>query len=257
MPLKKRSSAIPNKNASELVQVFFLFPLQFFFVFCSHTNARTTGHPTSAHISIFIHLTTIFFFQKFILFLIIFIGIFFLCLFVYFQKNKQSMEKLHKKKRLADQTMADESDLTGNLMKRSQKAQKYELMEKVYDVKEMIDHHRNQIHSNVTKNAQETISFLRQLQKKNAAIAMIKEASVVKRNPKQIAGTAATNGAATAATSSAEVKQTKSNSLAGLLEVWKILRGPSIAVSVEQNSLVEDEVRATWTCKKSPDILAN
>lgn len=159
------------------------------------------------------------------------------------------MEKLHKKKRLADQTMTDESDLTGNLMKRSQKAQKYELMEKVYDVKEMIDRHRNQIHSNVTKNAQETISFLRQLQKKNAALVMIKEANIVKRNPKQITGATATNGAAPTITSSAEAKQTKSNSLAGLLEVWKILRGPAIAVSVEQNGLVEDEVRALATTK--------
>jgi len=126
------------------------------------------------------------------------------------------MEKLHNKRHLAAQTMSEESAPIGNLMERSQKSQKYELMEKVNDVKEMIDRHRNQIHSNVTKNARETIAFLHQLQKKNTAI------DANKRKPK--------------------VEPTKdTNSLAGLLEVWKLIRAPQTAVSTEQNDLNSEE----------------
>lgn len=126
------------------------------------------------------------------------------------------MEKLYNKRRLAAQTMSEESAPIGNLMERSQKSQKYELMEKVNDVKEMIDRHRNQIHSNVTKNARETIAFLHQLQKKNTAI------DAHKRKPK--------------------VEPARgTNSLAGLLEVWKLIRAPQPSVSIEQNDLNSEE----------------
>lgn len=122
------------------------------------------------------------------------------------------MEQLHNKRRAAVQTLSNESAPIGNLMERSQKSQQYELMEKVNDVREMIDRHRNQIHSNVTKNARETIAFLHQLQKQNAAI----DAHKRKHKVEPARGT---------------------NSLAGLLEVWKLIRAPQTSVSIDQNDL--------------------
>lgn len=126
------------------------------------------------------------------------------------------MEKLFNKKQLASKTMGVESDPTGKLMQRSQKSMKFELMEKVNDVKEMIDRHKEQIHWNVTKNARETIAFIRMMQKKNFATEKPKSATIVP-------------------------KAKGTNSLSGLLEVWKLLRAPQIAISNEQNDLNSDD----------------
>lgn len=121
--------------------------------------------------------------------------------------------------------MTEGSDLTGNLMRQSEKSQKYELMGKVHDVKKMIDRHLQQIHLNVTKNAEETIAYVQQLQKKNS--------TAVKRKPK-----------ASSSTSKSD------NSLAGLMEVWKMLRVPPVNIGksrLEVNEVWVDRL-LKWPC---------
>lgn len=54
---------------------------------------------------------------------------------------------------------------TGKLNQRSQKSIKFEMMEKLDDVKQMIDRHTRSIQSSVTLNAKETIDFVQLLQK--------------------------------------------------------------------------------------------
>lgn len=66
---------------------------------------------------------------------------------------------------------------TGKLLKRSQKSMEYEMMEKLDDVKDMIDRHTRAIQSSVTANAQKTIDFVRKLHKKrNAPVDTVKSA---------------------------------------------------------------------------------
>lgn len=57
------------------------------------------------------------------------------------------------------------SESTGKLMHRSAKSIKHEISKKMYDVKEMIDKHIDDMHSSVTDNAKETIKFVQYMQK--------------------------------------------------------------------------------------------
>lgn len=56
---------------------------------------------------------------------------------------------------------------TGKLMQRSEKSLKYEMFEKLNDVKEMLDKHTNEIHSTVADSAKRTIAFVQALHEKN------------------------------------------------------------------------------------------
>lgn len=62
------------------------------------------------------------------------------------------------------------SESTGKLMHRSAKSIKHEVSKKMYDVKEMIDKHIDDMHSSVTDNAKETIKFVQSLQKTDAKL---------------------------------------------------------------------------------------
>lgn len=62
------------------------------------------------------------------------------------------------------------SESTGKLMHRSAKSIKHEISKKMYDVKEMIDMHIDDMHSSVTDNAKETIKFVQSLQKTDAKL---------------------------------------------------------------------------------------
>lgn len=102
---------------------------------------------------------------------------------------------------------------TGKLMQRSEKSIKYEMLEKLNDVKEMIDRHTNKIHSTVTDGAKRTIAFVQALQEKN------NDSDAQKRNK---------NGKKTIKLNSA---------LSSLLRVWNELKpknnAPDVSVSFE------------------------
>lgn len=81
------------------------------------------------------------------------------------------MVQLQHKKLMMDKELAADhhNQQTGKLMQRSEKSIKYEMMEKLNDVKEMIDRHINDMHSTVSTNTRQTVSFLQKLQKKAAS----------------------------------------------------------------------------------------
>lgn len=62
------------------------------------------------------------------------------------------------------------NESTGKLMHRSTKSIKHEISKKMYDVKEMIDKHIDDMHSSVTDNAKETIKFVQSMQKTDAKL---------------------------------------------------------------------------------------
>lgn len=126
---------------------------------------------------------------------------------------------MSKKKRLTDHTMRDGSALTGSLMRLSERNQNNALMDKVDDVRDMIAEHMNQIHRNITRNAQDTIEYVQQLQKKTAAAS--------KRKPK-----ASTND-------KHEQNDKNNNDLAGLMEVWKMLKVPPLSAGKTRIESIE------------------
>lgn len=78
-----------------------------------------------------------------------------------------------RKKRVATSNQADsaqrKSIQTGKLMQRSPKGVKFEMMEQLDNVKEMIDRHTRSIQSSVSANAKETVDFVQALQHKRSA----------------------------------------------------------------------------------------
>lgn len=80
------------------------------------------------------------------------------------------MVQLQNKRLMMDKELAAEhhNQQTGKLMQRSEKSIKYEMMEKLNDVKQMIDQHMNEMHSTISNNARQTVNFLTKLQKKTA-----------------------------------------------------------------------------------------
>lgn len=101
---------------------------------------------------------------------------------------------------------------TGKLVQRSEKSMKYEMVEKLNDVKEMIDRHMSEIHSSVTTNAERTVKFIQLLQKSNANL------TAPNRNDKK--------------------KAIQLNpALSGLLQIWNQLKpenpSPDVSVSFE------------------------
>lgn len=114
---------------------------------------------------------------------------------------------------------------TVKLMQRSEKSIKYEMFEKLNDVREMIDKHMNEIHSTVTDSAKRTIAFVQALQVKNADV------DAQKRNKN-------------------EKKSIKLNSALGsLLKVWSELKpkntSPDVYVSFEFKDSNEKDVDQT------------
>lgn len=109
---------------------------------------------------------------------------------------------MQKRRQLSDRVVSNVYDIPGNLLHPSVRNQTYELLSQVNNAKGMIDQHLRNIHWNVSKNAQETIAYVQQMQKKSAAAS--------KRKPKNVTAN----------------PSEKENSLAGLMEVWKMLRVP-------------------------------
>lgn len=56
---------------------------------------------------------------------------------------------------------------TGKLMSHSGANLKYNIKERLYDVREMIDNHVENIHSSVTENVKQTIKFVQKVQQSN------------------------------------------------------------------------------------------
>lgn len=88
-------------------------------------------------------------------------------------------------------TADDESDVqkgasTGKLITRSGMNLKYSVKEKLYDVREMIDNHVENIHSSVTDNVKETIKYIQQMQKSNEKLMKINTKHKVKLDPSLI-----------------------------------------------------------------------
>lgn len=81
--------------------------------------------------------------------------------------------------------MNEKGEVTGKLM-RSAKSRKYEVMEKINDVKEMIKRHVNSIHSSVATNTKETIRFLNVVQQHNGNLTNVKPKGIknAEQNPR-------------------------------------------------------------------------
>lgn len=131
------------------------------------------------------------------------------------------MEKLRNKRNKMSIGMDDQPAKmqTAKLMQRSEKSIKYEMFEKLNDVKEMIDKHTKEIHSTVTDSARRTITFVEALQQK------ISNLDAQKRNK-------------------SEKKSIKLNpALSSLLNIWKELKpkhsSPEVSVSFEFSDSIE------------------
>ena len=107
--------------------------------------------------------------------------------------------------------MPQQSERTGKLMQRSEKSIKYEMMEKLNDVKEMIDRHMEEVHSGVELNIRETLAFLKAMQRQDGVASPL-NTQIQSAN-----------------------KLLQSPYLAGLLGIWKNLQ-PKVKVDVSVGS---------------------
>lgn len=83
------------------------------------------------------------------------------------KQNEATTQKLRKKKLAIDKEMNGENDdrKSGKLVLGTKKSLKYQMVEKLNDVKDMIDSHVDNIHSSVMNNAQQTIEYVQTVQK--------------------------------------------------------------------------------------------
>lgn len=80
------------------------------------------------------------------------------------RKKKLAVAKETKESK-NDDSVDRKTESTGKLMHRTAKSLKHEISKKLYDVREMIDKHIDDIHSSVTDSAKETIKFVQKVQK--------------------------------------------------------------------------------------------
>lgn len=82
--------------------------------------------------------------------------------------------RLHSKKLAigndTNESVGQKSASTGKLMSHSGTNMKYSIKERLYDVREMIDNHVENIHSSVTDNVKQTIKFVQNVQHNNAKL---------------------------------------------------------------------------------------
>lgn len=150
-------------------------------------------------------------------------------------KNDASLQKLRNRKAKMEMDEPSKKMQTGKLMQRSEKSIKYEMSEKLNDVKHMIDKHTHEIHSTVTDSAKRTIAFVEALQEKNSNLGAAK-----KRNK-------------------SGKKSIKMNSaLSSLLKVWQELKpkntSPDVSVSFEFSESVEKDDDGKKSAKKENEL---
>ncbi|XP_031625591.1 uncharacterized protein LOC116342211 [Contarinia nasturtii] len=88
-------------------------------------------------------------------------------------ENEVASRRLRSKKAAMDQDIkrSDQNGAsTGKLLTRSGINLKYTVKEKLYDVREMIDNHVENIHSSVTENVKQTIGYIQKWQKSNGKL---------------------------------------------------------------------------------------
>lgn len=85
-----------------------------------------------------------------------------------------------------DESDGQKSASTGKLITRSGMNLKYTVKEKLYDVREMIDNHVENIHSSVTDNVKQTIKYIQQIQKGNEKLMKTNTKHKIKLDPSLI-----------------------------------------------------------------------
>lgn len=85
-----------------------------------------------------------------------------------------------------DESDDQKSASTGKLITRSEMNLKYTVKEKLYDVREMIDNHVENIHSSVTDNVKQTIKHIQNVQKSNGKLMKTNTKHKVKLDPSLI-----------------------------------------------------------------------
>ncbi|XP_055297037.1 uncharacterized protein LOC129565823 [Sitodiplosis mosellana] len=104
-------------------------------------------------------------------------------------ENEASSKRLRSKKLalgIDDEIDGQKSASTGKLITRSGMNLKYSVKEKLYDVREMIDNHVENIHSSVTDNVKQTIKFVQKMQKTNEKLSQTNTKQKVKLDPSLI-----------------------------------------------------------------------
>ncbi|XP_031625443.1 uncharacterized protein LOC116342091 [Contarinia nasturtii] len=103
------------------------------------------------------------------------------------RENTAASKRLRSKKYTLNREIGERtgqnSASTGKLLTRSGMNLKYTMKEKLYDVREMIDNHVENIHSSVTENVKQTIGYLQSLQKTNKKLMKTIVKSNVKLDP--------------------------------------------------------------------------
>lgn len=82
-----------------------------------------------------------------------------------------------------DESDGQKSASTGKLITRSGLNLKYSVKEKLYDVREMIDNHVENIHSSVTDNVKQTIKYVQKMQKTDEKLMQTNTKRKVKLDP--------------------------------------------------------------------------
>lgn len=85
-----------------------------------------------------------------------------------------------------DESVGQKSASTGKLISRSGTSLKYNIKERLYDVREMIDNHVDNIHSSVTENVKQTIKYVQHVQKRNEKLMKPNTKRRVKLDPSLI-----------------------------------------------------------------------
>lgn len=86
-----------------------------------------------------------------------------------------------------DESVGQKNASTGKLISRSGTSLKYNIKERLYDVREMIDNHVDNIHTSVTDNVKQTIKYVQHVQKHNEKLMKPNTKRRVKLDPSLMA----------------------------------------------------------------------